>query len=243
MSEDKQASAAMNEQESMQTSGSQEAKVRIHVSDLRKHFGDLEVLKSISMDVHEGEVVVVIECAVCKEQRRVPLSEYNVRFVDNDKAAADGDYVIVSPDAAMADVLKGCPEGTLVLNVAGERLADDVTPGSGMRLQFPSSRGYTVVLFGDADGDGKISPSDARIALRRSVNLDEKLDWRDKACHVICDGKTAITPEDARMILRASVRLEGGDRGRTATPSSCPSSSSFGMMLTPSPCRTMAMMA
>ena len=155
-----------------------------------------------------GEVVVVIECGVCKEQRRVPLSEYNVRFIDNDKAAADGDYVIIAPDAAMADVLKGCPEGTLVLNAAGERLADDVAPGSGMRLLFPSARSYTVILFGDADGDGKISPSDARIALRRSVNLEEKLDWRDKACHVICDGKTAVTPEDARMILRASVRLE-----------------------------------
>ena len=37
-----------------------EDKIRIHVENLRKHFGDLEVLKSISMDVREGEVVVVI---------------------------------------------------------------------------------------------------------------------------------------------------------------------------------------
>ncbi|MCR5674778.1 MAG: amino acid ABC transporter ATP-binding protein [Lachnospiraceae bacterium] len=34
--------------------------VRIRVRDLRKTFGDLEVLKSISLDVHQGEVVVVI---------------------------------------------------------------------------------------------------------------------------------------------------------------------------------------
>ncbi|MCR4762320.1 MAG: amino acid ABC transporter ATP-binding protein [Lachnospiraceae bacterium] len=34
--------------------------VRIRVRDLKKRFGDLEVLKSISVDVHEGEVVVVI---------------------------------------------------------------------------------------------------------------------------------------------------------------------------------------
>ncbi len=34
--------------------------VRIRVRDLKKTFGDLEVLKSISMEVHEGEVVVVI---------------------------------------------------------------------------------------------------------------------------------------------------------------------------------------
>ena len=30
-------------------------KVKIHVENLRKNFGNLEVLKDISLDVHEGE--------------------------------------------------------------------------------------------------------------------------------------------------------------------------------------------
>jgi len=34
--------------------------VKIHVSHLKKYFGKLEVLKDISLDVHEGEVVVII---------------------------------------------------------------------------------------------------------------------------------------------------------------------------------------
>ena len=34
--------------------------VKIHVSHLKKNFGDLEVLKDISIDIHEGEVVVII---------------------------------------------------------------------------------------------------------------------------------------------------------------------------------------
>ena len=34
--------------------------VKIHVSNLVKHFGNLEVLKDISMDVSEGEVVVLL---------------------------------------------------------------------------------------------------------------------------------------------------------------------------------------
>lgn len=34
--------------------------VKIHVSHLKKSFGTLEVLKDISTDIHEGEVVVVI---------------------------------------------------------------------------------------------------------------------------------------------------------------------------------------
>ena len=37
-----------------------EGNVKIHVSHLSKSFGKLEVLKDISVDVHEGEVVVVI---------------------------------------------------------------------------------------------------------------------------------------------------------------------------------------
>ena len=34
--------------------------VKIHVSQLKKSFGTLEVLKDISTDIHEGEVVVII---------------------------------------------------------------------------------------------------------------------------------------------------------------------------------------
>ena len=34
--------------------------VKIHVSNLKKNFGSLEVLKDISTDIHEGEVVVII---------------------------------------------------------------------------------------------------------------------------------------------------------------------------------------
>ena len=34
--------------------------VKIHVKNLEKFFGKLEVLKDISTDIYEGEVVVVI---------------------------------------------------------------------------------------------------------------------------------------------------------------------------------------
>ena len=34
--------------------------VKVHVKNLKKNFGSLEVLKSISADVYEGEVVVLI---------------------------------------------------------------------------------------------------------------------------------------------------------------------------------------
>jgi len=39
---------------------SDKTNVKIHVSHLRKSFGELEVLKDISYDIYEGEVVVII---------------------------------------------------------------------------------------------------------------------------------------------------------------------------------------
>lgn len=38
----------------------EEAKIKIHVSHLKKNFGPLEVIKDISTDICEGEVVVII---------------------------------------------------------------------------------------------------------------------------------------------------------------------------------------
>ncbi len=37
-----------------------ESNAKIHVSNLKKNFGDLEVLKDVSIDINEGEVVVVL---------------------------------------------------------------------------------------------------------------------------------------------------------------------------------------
>ena len=67
---------------------------------------------------------------------------------------------------------------------------------------------HVHVLLGDVDGDGKISSADARLALRRSVGLEDYPEGSVQflACDVTCDG--TVTPEDARLILRASVGLE-----------------------------------
>lgn len=63
-------------------------------------------------------------------------------------------------------------------------------------------------LPGDVDGDGKLSAADARLALRKSVGLEDYMDGSDEfiACDVDFDGK--VSAADARLILRASVGLE-----------------------------------
>ena len=62
--------------------------------------------------------------------------------------------------------------------------------------------------LGDVDADGKVTSSDARLALRASVNLENYRAGSRQfvASDVNRDGK--IGPEDARSILRVSVHLE-----------------------------------
>ncbi len=61
---------------------------------------------------------------------------------------------------------------------------------------------------GDVNGDGKIGSDDARLALRRSVGLEDFAEGSQEflACDVNADGK--VGSDDARLILRASVGLE-----------------------------------
>ncbi len=61
---------------------------------------------------------------------------------------------------------------------------------------------------GDVDGDGNITASDARLCLRRAVDLEDYAvgSFEFTACDVDKDG--SVTANDARSILRAAVGLE-----------------------------------
>lgn len=59
---------------------------------------------------------------------------------------------------------------------------------------------------GDVDGDGTITASDARLALRLSVDLDRGVGLVDRYADVDTDGE--VTASDARTLLRVSVSLE-----------------------------------
>ncbi len=60
--------------------------------------------------------------------------------------------------------------------------------------------------MGDVDGNGRITASDARLALRASVNLEKLYVKAIKAADV--NGDDDVTAADARTILRVSVGLE-----------------------------------
>ena len=91
----------------------------------------------------------------------------------------------------------GGPGRNITLNKDAKVYYDSVATSEDIRL----------ILCGDADGDGIITASDARLALRAAVRLDE-YSYNDPvlvACDWDCNGN--VTPADARMILRYSVGL------------------------------------
>lgn len=61
-------------------------------------------------------------------------------------------------------------------------------------------------LWGDCDGDGKITAKDARMVLRFAADLEFYPDEQMERCDVNHDNK--ISPADARLILRAAAKLE-----------------------------------
>ena len=63
----------------------------------------------------------------------------------------------------------------------------------------------SAAVLGDADGDGEITPADARAALRVAVQLDRP---DERAGDMDVDGDGKITPDDARFILRRAVWLD-----------------------------------
>ncbi len=73
------------------------------------------------------------------------------------------------------------------------------------------------VMYGDIDGDKKVSAADARLVLRYSVKLENSFTQAQKtAADVNLDNK--IDASDARSILRGSVNLDwAGDFGKTGS--------------------------
>ena len=72
---------------------------------------------------------------------------------------------------------------------------------------LPAAAAASGGLSGDVTGDGRVTAEDARLVLRRAVNLESyrKDDRRFIACDVTADGQ--VTAEDARQILRIAVGL------------------------------------
>lgn len=144
------------------------------------------------------------------------LECYNIHFlrervapaaeIDTEDMKEIGEYVYAAPSTKAAALLAAAGAGAVLTDKNGNPADENALLASGMTLVKPDGSKRTVVVKGDNNGDGAITASDARFALRTAVGLEKPNDWQKKASHVA--GKTTITAADARLILRAAVNLE-----------------------------------
>ncbi|MBQ1552536.1 MAG: dockerin type I repeat-containing protein [Clostridia bacterium] len=134
--------------------------------------------------------------------------------IENAAIAESGDGITVyAPAATSRQAFEAAldPAYTYVIkNAAGEEIGAEAPVGTGAVVEayagdkLAASR--TVVIMGDADGDGSVTATDARLALRAAAKLDTLEGAAAKACD--CDGSNTIDATDARSILRAAAKLD-----------------------------------
>ena len=121
-------------------------------------------------------------------------------------------YCYIEPDAGytVADdaVMTWYAQGK---ELKGTRADEKVPPeavGVSLFIFTYKVPGASSVKLGDVDGNGEINSADARLCLRRAVDLETYEKGSDKfiACDV--DKNNEVTSADARKILRAAVELE-----------------------------------
>lgn len=121
----------------------------------------------------------------------------------------DSGFCAVADETTVQE-LCGSHENIEVHNSEGALTDDDISLATGMKIVLKNEDTAVcvmeIVIPGDVDGNGDISASDARLALRNAVKLEE-LDgvYRQAA---LVSGSQKVTASEARLILRAAVQLE-----------------------------------
>ena len=138
----------------------------------------------------------------------VPFKSENVveRYGINFNRTGDKTYELKMVPAK--NTTERCKVKFKISSINGNAVAADKLPGTGMTLTLASGKKYTVILLGDVDCDGTVSASDARLALRAAVGLEQY--GEDTYQHIAAnvESNDNLSSSDARLILRAAVGLE-----------------------------------
>ncbi|MBQ6118334.1 MAG: Ig-like domain-containing protein [Clostridia bacterium] len=122
--------------------------------------------------------------------------------------ATDKRLVWSSSDETVATVTES---GVVSLLAAGTVTMTVQTPDGKYKdaITLTVTDGKTeTFLPGDVDGNGEVTPGDARLALRASVQLEKYEPGSAAFLAADADGNGEIESSDARTILRVSVKLE-----------------------------------
>ena len=156
-------------------------------------------------EIKEG--VKTFTCSVCGTKRTESIPKLSVSDLGASELTEKDGYLYVRPELTCAEIIKTAGKGSKLLKPNGSLLKSDEKAGSGMTLIKTNGTILTVIVKGDCDCDGEITASDARIALRIAVDLENPTPLQ-KTAGLVDSSKAEITASDARLILRAAVGLE-----------------------------------
>lgn len=139
-----------------------------------------------------------------------------ITIIDTQEIIKIDNTVFVKPDITIGELKDQSSNISQIIDKDGNNVTDSQRLGSGMVLLYKDKNenvidSVTIIIPGDNDGDGSITSSDARTALRASVQLEELNQWQTTATDVDDFSKNEISSSDARYILRTSVGLESLD--------------------------------
>ncbi len=150
-----------------------------------------------------------VYCNDCKKyiSGHTEIPKLVPEFTDSNNAKESGSNIVSNNGLTVAQLLSQAGKGATIKTKDGKAVENAALIGTGMVLTMADGTTKEIVVYGDADGDGKISAADARLALRASVGLETVADG---SCYykAINVDNGDIASSDARDILRASVGLE-----------------------------------
>ncbi|MBR6780085.1 MAG: leucine-rich repeat protein, partial [Clostridia bacterium] len=135
------------------------------------------------------------------------FAEADPAFTNSDNAVLTAKGDLIGTDGTTAQtLLQQAGEGAKLYKADGTEKKADAKIGTGDKLVLSDGTEIVVSVLGDINGDGEVATADARLVLRKAVNLETFDNAQNVAANV--DNNKEVGVADARMILRASVNLD-----------------------------------
>ena len=118
--------------------------------------------------------------------------------------AVDGANVFVATGDVKIAAVRNAAPGAKIVDKDGKEVSDTAPLATGMKIIL-NGESVEIAVLGDIDGNGEISVTDARLALRQAVSLENLKGVYLLAAQV---GNDTVSVSEARKILRAAVGLD-----------------------------------
>ena len=116
----------------------------------------------------------------------------------------EGTSALVAVDGVTASAVRNAVSGAKIVDKDGKDVSDTAPLATGMKIVL-NGKNVEIAVLGDVDGNGEISVTDARLALRQAVGLENLTGVYRLSAQV---GNDTVSVSEARKILRAAVGLD-----------------------------------